>query len=154
MGKFIPEVGDVITMSTSKQTRDRSYTSEEWKVINRNEVSLFLRCEKDRGILPRDIIIEIDDRYFAIAWPAKQEEKPKRVRVYIKEDAEMHNRASSNETGWSDVHQGSMIGKVLDVRDKFNDGDLKVWMDDEHTDWWPLAIGSVVIVEGSLEDLK
>ena len=79
-------------------------------------------------------------------------DKPKRVRVYIKEDAKVQAE-SNGRVGWNDNHQGTYIGKVFDVKEVDMDGDLKVW-EESHSDWWHFCQESCIVVEGYLEDLK
>ena len=79
-------------------------------------------------------------------------DKPKRVRVYIKEDAKVQAE-SNGRVGWNDNYQGTYIGKVFDVKEVDTDGDLKVW-EESHSDWWHFCQESCIVVEGSLEDLR
>lgn len=145
MSKYIPKIGDVITMSASKSCGDRSYTGDEWKVVNNNGVSLNLSCEKDKGLLAKGIIIEIADRDFGLAWPKDEEtDKPKRVRVYIKEDAYVnHHIDLEMEVAKGLVYTATRVNASSQVE-----------VDSNLFGRWSFNVGDYVVVEGSLEDLK
>lgn len=99
-------------------------------------------------------IEEMEKQLSALKAEVESEDKPKRVRVYIKEDAEETCMRNGNGWGDSDGSKGRMVGNVFDVMSDVGGGTLRVWIDDAHSDWWNFAIDAVVIVEGSLEDLK
>ena len=96
-------------------------------------------------------IEEMEKQLSALKSEVESESKPKRVRVYIKEDAKELTPSLYWTTG-----KNHMPGSVFDVKKVVINGEdrIHVWADEEHSDYWNFFSGSYVVVEGSLEDLK
>lgn len=72
-------------------------------------------------------------------------DKPKQIRAYIKLNAEGNNKVY----GWNS-QMTKMIGGVFDVYDKSSCG-ARIYVDDNHSDWYNFDHDAFVIVEGSLD---
>lgn len=86
-------------------------------------------------------IEEMEKQLTALRKEVEQDDKPKRVRVYIKEDAR-----KLSAVYWSDL-MDKLAGCVLDVRSVDNNGRI-------FAGGWNISKESYIVVEGSLDDLK
>lgn len=74
-------------------------------------------------------------------------DKPKRVRVYIKEDAKR-----LTDVMWGGMEMGKMTGRVFDVNCLSGAG---IYINREHSSGtWLFTENTFIVVEGSLDDLK